>query len=107
MHECEVTADGTVLLTAYQDKPFDLSPLGGKVEDVLTDGCFQDVELVSGREVFRWCASEWFAVGLSYWNFSGISRRRSRRREAGSNLSSEGFDAIHINSLQKVREMVQ
>ena len=40
MHECEVTPDGTVLLTAYQDKKFDLTPLGGKLDDVLADGCY-------------------------------------------------------------------
>lgn len=38
MHECEVTPDGTVLLTAYQDKRFDLTPVGGNVDDLMADG---------------------------------------------------------------------
>lgn len=103
MHECEVTPDGTVLLTAYQDKKFDLTPLGGKVEDVLADGCFQEVGL-SGEVLFSWCASDWFEVGLGFWTLTGPSRRK---RNDGTKIyaTSSGFDVYHINSLQKVRRL--
>ena len=101
MHECEVTPDGTVLLTAYQDKKSDLTALGGKVEDVLADGCFQEVGL-EGEVLFSWCASEWFEVGLGYWNLSGPSQWR-RDDEKNGYTTSSGFDVYHINSLQKVR----
>lgn len=96
MHECEVTNDGTVLLTAYLDKKFDLTALGGKEDDVLADSCFQEVDVLTNEALFQWCASDWFEPGLGYWNFSGPSRRRD------GYTTSEGFDAYHVNSLQKV-----
>jgi hypothetical protein len=105
MHECEVTPDGTVLLTAYQDKKFDLTPLGGKVDDLMADGCFQEVRVETGEVVFSWCASDWFDVGLGQWNFSGPVGMRppSKREDSGHPYtSSSGFDVYHINSLQKV-----
>lgn len=97
MHECEVTPDGNVLLTAYLDKVADLSPLGGEVDAVMADGCFQEVRPETGEVVFSWCASDWFGVGLGYWSLSGPSRARDDA------TTSNGFDVYHINSLQKVR----
>ena len=105
MHECEVTPDGTVLVTAYQTKKFDLTALGGKVEDVMADGCFQEVDL-RNEVLFSWCASDWFEVGLGYWNVIGPTpRRRDVADDEGDTTytTSSGFDVYHINSLQKVR----
>lgn len=54
----------------------------------------------TGEVVFRWCASEWFDVGLGLWDFSGPV---GKREDSGkSYATSEGFDVYHINSLQKV-----
>ena len=101
MHECEVTPDGNVLVTAYLDKPADLSPLGGEVDAVMADGCFQEVNPANGEVVFSWCASEWFAVGLGYWDISGPSRAKR-----DGSATSNGFDVYHINSLQKVSDRI-
>lgn len=104
MHECEVTPDGTVLLTAYQDKPFDLTPLGGKVDHLMADGCFQEIRVETGEILFSWCASDWFDVGLGRWNISGPI---DKRKDGGkSYTTSEGFDVYHINSLQKVCRVI-
>ena len=111
MHECEATASGSVLLTAYQDKRFDLTPLGGKVDGMLADGCFQDVEIETNEALFSWCASDHFDLGLAYWNLTGVDNKKKRAFERASSndspstsyTTSSGFDAYHINSLQKVR----
>ena len=109
MHECEVTPSGSVLLTAYQDKKFDLTSMGGQENDVLADGCFQDVNIETNEIVFSWCASEHFEPSLGFWNFTGISKRQQAdygvNRDSATPTTyttSSGFDAYHINSLQKV-----
>ena len=107
MHECEVTSDDTVLLTAYQDKTFDLSSLGGKGDDVLADSCFQEVEIRSGEVLFTWCASDHFVPDMTYWNYTSsfIVERASAEDDNGRTFAtSSGFDAYHINSLQKASQ---
>ena len=115
MHECEVTPSGSVLLTAYQDKSFDLTSLGGKEEDVLADGCFQDVDISTNEPIFSWCASDHFEPSLGFWNFTGVNRRRQQPAYDADILAglsttyttSSGFDAYHLNSLQKVSRFLQ
>ena len=108
MHECQVTASGTVLLTAYQDKPANLSSLGFVGDDVLADSCFQEVDLVTNEAVFTWCASEWFSHDLSFQNFTKRDERQyddDGLNDGGHVSPAIGVDAYHINSLQKVRGM--
>ncbi len=107
MHECEVTRDDTVLLTAYQDKKFDLSSVGGKVEDVLADSCFQEIDIAEGKVLFTWCASDHFRPDATFWNYtSTFDAKRSTSNDDGTGpyATSSGFDAYHINSLQKTAE---
>lgn len=104
MHDCEMTLDDTVLLTAYQDKEFDLSLVGGIGNDVLADSCFQEVHVRTGAVVFTWCASYYFNPNLTYWNYTSTFDKRESTSVDGrrSFTTSSGFDAYHINSLQKV-----
>jgi hypothetical protein len=109
MHECEVTHNDHVLLTAYQDKDFDLTSIGGKPDDVLADSCFQEVDVRYGTVYFTWCASDHFKPDLTYWNYSSTFDRTVRRSaddDDANVASSNGFDAYHINSLQKVVGLV-
>ena len=101
MHECEVTPTGSVLLTAYQDKRYDLTSLGGEVDDLLADSCFQDVDIQTNSVLFSWCATDHYESGLAFWNCTGVSRR-GQETQNGAYSTSSGFDAYHINSLQKV-----
>ncbi|KAK3713970.1 hypothetical protein LTR37_008220 [Vermiconidia calcicola] len=113
MHECEVTADDTVLLTAYQDRAFDLSSIGGREDDILADSCFQEVDLRNGSVVFTWCASDHLSPDLTFWNYTMSSGRGRQQNQDGSGgdtsrkrayATSSGFDAYHVNSLQKTHE---
>lgn len=87
-HECEVTADGTVLVTVYEPRPRDLSPIGGKVEDTMFDSCFQEIDIATETLLFQWCASDHIPVSETYAAYGKTSKGR-------------GWDAYHINSVQK------
>lgn len=107
MHECELTQDDTVLLTAYQDKKFDLTSLGGEPDDILADSCFQELDFHDSKVLFTWCASDHFSPNLTYWNYtSRFDRRQERSRDTTSAAyaTSSGIDAYHINSVQKTSE---
>ena len=108
MHECQVTGSGSVLLTAYQDRIWDLSPLGGEVDDILADSCFQEIDFRNNTVIFSWCATDHFSPDLTFWNYtsSNLVKKQSSDTSApdpDALTSSSGFDAYHINSLQKVR----
>ncbi|KAK5166311.1 uncharacterized protein LTR77_008572 [Saxophila tyrrhenica] len=107
MHECAVTSDDTVLLTAYQDKRFDLTSIGGSTNDMLADSCFQELNIVDSEVLFTWCASDHFSPDMTYWNYTSTfdtRRRGSADDTAGSYTTSSGIDVYHINSLQRTAE---
>lgn len=98
MHECQVTSEGTVLLTAYQDKPYNLSSLGYTGNDTLADSCFQEVDIETNALIFSWCASDHFSVDMTFQDYT-----QKRRDDSPAHLSpAGGVDVYHINSLQKV-----
>ena len=90
-HECEVTPEGTVLVTVYEPKPRDLSSIGGKKEDTMFDSCFQEIDIATEKLLFQWCASEHIPVSETYAAYGKTSKGR-------------GWDAYHINSVQKDKE---
>ncbi|GAB7361067.1 hypothetical protein MBLNU230_g1107t1 [Neophaeotheca triangularis] len=87
LHECQITEDDTVLVTAYERTIFDLSPIGGLKEDALLDSVFQEIDIETGELLFSWRGSENIPVTDSYSDYE-------RNEEIG-------WDAYHINSLQK------
>lgn len=100
MHECQVTETGTVLLTAYQDKPYNLSSLHFTGDDILADSCFQEIDIATNDLIFSWCASDHFHHDLTYQNYT---KRADKRQQYGTHIAPDtGVDAYHINSLQKV-----
>lgn len=91
LHECEVTKDNTVLLTIYESTPgYDLSSVGGKENDILLDSCFEEINPENKEVWFSWRASWFFHPTASY--------------HAYEPETNDGWDAWHINSLQKTKE---
>lgn len=91
MHECQVTGDGTVLISIYETLEWDTSPVGGIPKDQggkLLDSLFQEVDIETGELVFQWRASDWYALTDSFltWDFD----------------KAEGWDFFHLNSVEKV-----
>ena len=88
LHECELTDDGTALISAYGTIPYDLRSVGGAQDGTLLDSYFQEIDIATGNLVFSWTASQWFTPDDSYMDYS----------------ESEPFDFFHINSISKVRK---
>lgn len=87
-HECEVTPYGTVLVTVYEPTPRDLSAIGGQKEDTMFDSCFQEIDIATEKLLFQWCASDHISVNETYAAYGKTSKGR-------------GWDAYHINSIQR------
>jgi hypothetical protein len=85
LHEFLITEDGTALITVYQPIPYDLSPIGGRVDGEMWDCIIQEIDIESGKSVFEWRASEHHALTETY---RGIP-------------NDEAFDWYHINSIDK------
>lgn len=85
LHEFRLTSKGTALITAYDIRIVDLTPLGMKMGPVW-DCVFQEIQIDTGDLVFEWRASDHLRVEES--------------RVPNSRPSSP-FDWFHINSVDK------
>lgn len=92
-HECQLTPDGTALVTAYPTRDFDMRPLNGPENGTLRDSAFQEIDIETGRAVFTWYASDHFNISdcaVPYAN-----------EDYGTGTDVYGWDFAHINSVQK------
>lgn len=97
-HECQLTHDGTALITAYERKPWNLTtvPGGGPEDGLLLDSVFEEIDIATGESRFIWRASDHFGLdetGIGYGD-----------EDYGLVTEEVGWDFFHINSLQKTRE---
>lgn len=83
LHEFRMTARGTAFLTAYQEIPYDLSPVGGPVRGTLHDSLWLEVDIASKAVLRQWRASDHIALAESYL----------------APPDGESFDFFHINSV--------
>jgi len=66
LHEFLITPQGTALLTAYEEVPADLSPIGGSKYGAVWNGIVQEVEIETGRVLFEWHSLEHVGIEESY-----------------------------------------
>ena len=86
-HEFRLTDEGTALITVYNPIPYNLRKVGGWKKDILLDSVFQEVDVITGKALFTWHASDHFGIAgslVSYYK------------------GPDGWDWCHINSIQKV-----
>lgn len=96
MHEMRTTADGTVLFSTYFNIPYDTDPVGGKVDSLLMDSGFQEVDPVINEVIFDWAASDHFDITDSFAPYS-----------SGYGVGPDsGYDFFHINSVEKVSHLL-
>jgi hypothetical protein len=88
LHECELTPDGTALISSYNNIPYDLSVVGGPVNGSLIRSFFQEVDIATGELLFQWDPLDHFPVTNSILKWD-------------SSLTN-GWDWFHLNSIQKV-----
>ena len=90
LHESFVTDRNTILVTAYNATPADLSSIGGPKDGWIFDCLFYEIEPRSGKILFHWSAIEHVPVTQS----------KQPLGSAGSRLSP--FDYFHINSVVNI-----
>lgn len=97
-HECQLTHDGTALVTAYEKRKYDMTdaPGGGPKEGDLLDSIFEEIDIATGELKFLWRASNHFSINETAVNWGP--------GDYGANTEDVGWDFFHINSLQKTRE---
>ena len=94
LHESFVTDRNTILVTAYNATPTDLTSIGGPKQGWVFDCLFFEVDPKNGDILFRWSALE---------NVS-VSETKEPLQGTGQNQSVP-FDWFHINSVVNIDEM--
>jgi hypothetical protein len=89
IHEFLITPRDTALITIYERKPWDLSPLGGPKEGEIFDGVIQELDIASGRVLFEWKASDYIRPDES--------TMKAPRAQEGK--KTPPFDYFHVNSV--------
>lgn len=98
-HECQLTHDGTALVTAYEKRKYDMTnaPGGnGPVDGELLDSIFEEIDVATGELKFLWRASHHFNINETEVNWGPD--------DYGAKTEDVGWDFFHINSLQKTKE---
>ena len=91
LHESYITDRDTILVTAYNATPTDLTAVGGPKDGWIFDCLFFEIEPASGEVLFRWSALEHISVADT----------KQPLGATGSNQSLP-FDCFHINSVVNV-----
>ncbi|KAL9594819.1 MAG: hypothetical protein Q9219_006810 [cf. Caloplaca sp. 3 TL-2023] len=58
IHESLITPQGTMLVTAYNSTPFDLSAVGGPRDGWILDSQIYEIDIKTNRTLFRWSSIE-------------------------------------------------
>lgn len=53
-HESRITPQGSILVTAYNSTPYDLSSVGGPKNGWLSDSQFYEIDIKTNRTLFKW-----------------------------------------------------
>jgi Arylsulfotransferase (ASST) len=88
LHDFQITARNTGLLTAYDPVHCNLTAIGGPRDGAVSDGVFQEIDLKTGLVRREWHALDHVALADAY-----------PRAEPGDSRSAFPFDYFHINSI--------
>lgn len=66
IHEHQFTSRNTLLVSAYNNTPYDLSSVGGPTDGWIADSMFFELDFDTWDVLFRWAASEHIDPGTSY-----------------------------------------
>ena len=91
VHEFQLTARDTALMTIYHRRHADLTSIGGPKDGLIWDGIVQEVDIPSGRVLFEW------------HSFPEIGIQESYSRPPKKQLGTKPFpyDYIHLNSIDE------
>jgi Arylsulfotransferase (ASST) len=86
LHEFQLTAQGTALITAYYPILCNLSAVGGPAHGALTDAVFQEIDVTTGLVMYEWTSVDHVAIAES-------------EERAATSSTSWPFDFFHLNSI--------
>lgn len=86
LHEFNLTAQGTALITAHREVSTDLSALGGPAKGAVMASIAQEVDVATGKVLFEWDSLDHVELSESHQALAGGT--------AGS-----PYDYFHINSV--------
>jgi hypothetical protein len=87
LHDLQLTARGTALITAYETTTTDLSSVGGSSKGQVFIGHVQEVDLTTGRVLLDWNSLDHVGIGESL----------QPAPHAG-----QGYDYFHLNSVAEM-----
>lgn len=90
-HESQVTSEGTVLVTAYNTTPFDLSKKGGSGARWVVDSLLYEIDIETKEVVFRWSALD---------HIDPFDSRMPLPSNRGDGSEELPYDFFHLNSMQ-------
>ena len=90
LHESYVTDRNTILVTAYNATPADLSSIGGPKDGWIFDCLFFEIEPKTNEVLFRWSAIEHVPVN------------QTKQPLGKSGTKASPFDYFHINSVVNI-----
>ncbi|CAH0044785.1 unnamed protein product [Clonostachys solani] len=98
MHESQLTSDGTMLVTAYNNTRTDLSSVGGLEDGYVLDGVFYEIDVESNEVIFEWRATDHedeilYRDALKYYPLEDLGQN-----------SSYPWGPFHINSVEKFKD---
>lgn len=94
LHESHVTSRNTLLVTAYNITQYDLTSIGGKMDDYMLDGMFFEIDIATNNIVYQWSALE---------HIQAIPLEQSKQGLGDDYGTQEKpWDAYHINSVELV-----
>ncbi|KAI1088695.1 ASST-domain-containing protein [Rostrohypoxylon terebratum] len=98
MHESKITAEDTILVTAYNVTPYDLSSVGGPADGWVADSVFYELDIKTNEILFKWSALEHVdQVPISdVVQFYPVA-------DYGKNQSLP-YGYFHINSIEKFKD---
>ncbi|KAE8354490.1 ASST-domain-containing protein [Aspergillus coremiiformis] len=96
LHESHVTKRNTLLVTAYNVTQFDLTPIGGGVDQYMLDSLFFEIDIATNEIVYSWSALE---------HIQEIPLEQSKQDLVDEYGTLEmPWDGYHINSVELVDE---
>lgn len=100
-HEFHTIRNGkSFVQLIYNATSYDLSAIDGEVDGWAQNCCFQEVDTLTGDELFRWCALEGLGTGDAkvYLNISSNTDRLTSP-VAGNGSWTKPWDFCHMNSV--------
>ncbi|HTW10264.1 MAG TPA: arylsulfotransferase family protein [Acidimicrobiales bacterium] len=86
LHELNLTPEGSALITSYHTEAADLSSVGGPSKGYVLASTAVEVDVASGKLLWRWESLDHVPISATYQKFSGGTEQAP-------------FDYFHINSI--------